>query len=528
MPHFFTIGEDGRIEITDQVPGATVAEADKDYIILYYPEYIESATADDAGEKPLFIDLTTDAEGNWTITVSDALVVGEDGALVRTTDAENPNTFTLKIDTEAPDFAQAESLTVQYGDGAKIEISGALLDQIQQEGNGKMLLSIKPADTEGRTFDSVEGSVIPFVNAPAKEIYDLELLIKVYDDQPNSGEKIADFEGGMAITVKPTVIMVLKETGGWKTNAYILEGTTATADDLQVAVSEADGTVTFRPPHFTEVVLVNEYFLDLFFEGSTEEGAYTINGKTVNAAGGYVPEGATLKAVTPSLSEAADEHNLIDTMTFGEEEAEIGGDFILGSAPVALTTYTIAKDAPVTFGGEEVEAPIGSVLPYEISLKPGEKLSALPEGATLLEIIEKPDGSKVYVFAVTVTPALPPITYQIEQITTNEYYITNGIAGDRQEGVTYKSTKDTTFSTGTYFLDLRTEEKGGASLLLLWIVLIVLLVAAIIAMLYLIIIKKGLGPNLFTKIITGIVKAFFLVCLGAYMIFSFKIFRKAK
>ena len=82
----------------------------------------------------------------------------------------------------------------------------------------------------------------------------------------------------MAITVKPTVVMVLKETGGWRTNAYILEGNTATADDLQVTVSEADNTVTFRPPHFTEVVLVNEYFLDLFFEGSTEDGAYIIKG----------------------------------------------------------------------------------------------------------------------------------------------------------------------------------------------------------------------------------------------------------
>ena len=60
------------------------------------------------------------------------------------------------------------------------------------------------------------------------------------------------------------------------------------------------------------------------------------------------------------------------------------------------------------------------------------------------------------------------------------------------------------------------------------ILLIILLVIAVIALLYVIIIRKGLGPNFFTRLIVGIVTVFFTMCLGVYAFFSGETFRKKK
>jgi len=529
-PHFFVInredGEDVRIEMTDAVALTEQATSGAEYIVLYYPDYLVAQTDGDEDVNLLFADLTTDADGNWTLVLADALIFGADGSLTSVTDAENPNRFDLTLDTEAPDFAEANSLTVRYGDSTKIEMTGALMESLKQEGNGKMRFSIKLVIGE-RVFDSADESKIPFVQASAKEVYELELLVQVSDEDPESGVKIENFEGGMAITVKAVRVRVLDGTAGWRTNAYILVGEKALPDDLMVTVSETDGTITFRPPHFTEIGLVNEYYLDVAFEGSTEDGDVLIGGKPVGN-GGYIPEGATLQSVTPALSEEAAKAHDIVSMYTEDGEPESGSDLLMPSAPMTITVVTQAKEVIVVINGEEIPAQIGDVLPVEIPVGPDEALTEFPEGGILVDVIEKEDGSKVYVFGIPVTPNPKPITYKIEKLKKTDYYVTNGIIGDEQPGVEYKVTKDTTFYTGTYHMEVRNSTGKACSLWWLWILLIILLIIAIIAILYLIIIKKALGPNVFTRIIVGIVTAFFMISLGVYSIFTGKAFKTKK
>ena len=520
-PHFFRVEEDGIIEMSDEIPGETPVEAAGNYIVLYYPDYLE-VTGEDGEE--VFAELTTDAEGNWTVEIADALTVDENGNLEKITDSENPNRFVLTLDTETSDFADADSLTVRYGDGAKMEISGALMDTRQQSGNERMRLSIRPVIGE-RVFDSSADAAVPFVDAPAKEVYELELFIHVTDED-EIGVKISDFEGGMAVTIKPVRVKALQTTDGWKTGAYILEGRLATSDDLKATVSEQDGTVTFYPPHFTEVALVNEYYLDVVFEGSVEEGTVSVGGKSI--VGGMIPEGATLKAVTPAISAEDEATNLISGMSNNAGKLTIGNDLVMTSAPMTLTVTTEPKTITVDINGRETEAPIGSVQPVEITLQPGEQLAALPEGAVLLDIIEKDDGSRVLVFAVSVTPGMPPITYSITSGERKDYYVTNGIIGDEQEGVEYKTTKDTQFYSGTYHLEVRDTIEKAKCWLWLWILLIILLIIAILAILYLIVSKntRDREPNAFEKIILAIGHGFAMLCLGVYLFFTGKAFRK--
>ena len=112
----------------------------------------------------------------------------------------------------------------------------------------------------------------------------------------------------------------------------------------------------------------------------------------------------------------------------------------------------------------------------------------------------------------------------MEKLPVDTYYVNNGRIGEKLEDKDYAQA--VTSVEGVYLVTAFGGRTDGPSFLWLWILLIILLIAAIIAVLYLIIRKKGLGPNLFTIIIVGIVTGFFMVCFGVYMLFSGKVFRK--
>ena len=289
---------------------------------------------------------------------------------------------------------------------------------------------------------------------------------------------------------------------------------------------------------------------------------YYVNGEEIDVAT-YVPTAdTTIELVYVDVTPQVEYYTvtyLYEGEEIGSEEVAVGGNlanlpeapelpdqthtwelhYYVRGAEIDPETYTVTGNVTITLeyvdvtpeetvviviNGEEIEVPIGTVVPIEITLNPGEQLTELPEGATLIDVIENSDGSTTYVFAVVAEPDLPPITYTVEPVKKPEYYITNGKIGEKQEGVEYDN--GTEYYDGIYYMEIgHTTQKKG-TLIWLWVLIGAAAVAVFVGTSYLIIVKNGLGPNVFTMIIIGIVTGIRTMSLGAYNLVTGKLFRK--
>ena len=213
--------------------------------------------------------------------------------------------------------------------------------------------------------------------------------------------------------------------------------------------------------------------------------------------------------------------------------------YYVGADEIDPATYVVTENVTVTLeyvdvtpeetviimiNGEEIEAPVGSVVPFEITVEPGEQITDQPEGAKLIDTIENPDGSVTYVYAVIAEPDLPPITYKVEKTKKNEYYITDGKIGEKQEGVEYDN--GTEYFDGIYYMEVGRTTPNKTSWAWLVVLAVIAALIAFVAISYLLIKKFAWGPNVFTFIIIGIVSGVKYISLGLYNVVTGKVFRK--
>lgn len=347
----------------------------------------------DGGDALVY--LTTDADGNWTATV-----IGE-------TD------FDLTFDATDPAFASASSLTVQ-SDTVTMAIDSALLATIQaQTPLYNLRLSAKKSPN-AKTFTVSSG----IYRATSNEVYDLELLLNVDDADPTSGTRLDSFDGGLAVTIKPaeenlTVLASGNQTQ--RTAVYIANGESVTDDDLSVTTSVANKSVTFYPPHFTEIIIVNEYLLTPEFVGTVSVGTFLLNGVVIPAEGVWIPEGATL--IKPS-ARVADANARVSAIAIDGADVERGDDF--SPMPKKAVTATVTT-VPAVFEARYA-MPDGTL--YTDKADAEAWLDAHPDAVPLgYEFAKDETGNYVFTNAsidpavakvdVYRTPVLSPVTYAI-------------------------------------------------------------------------------------------------------------------
>ncbi len=370
---------------------AAVVTDDITYTAAYLPVgLIEDSEA--------LVYLTTDDSGNWTATLIDA------------------SDINVTLDLTHTAVSGANSLTVKSGT-VTMAISSELLATIKATGNSNVRLVSNKASNP---LDFKSGDLY---TATASEVYDFELLVDVDDSDPTSGTALTSFEGGLTITVKTSSITPVTKDDTKQTNVYIVEnGEVATADEDQVTdiqVSETDGTVSFKAPHFTTIAIVNEYRLTAQFLYGTTVGTGTlkINGTVLPDEGMMIPEGATVLNLVPSITGANVGYYNITSMTAGTTAIEIGGNMTMPSADTVVTVNCTA----IEFGYLWV-MPDGTVLDTKEAAVAW--LNANPNGAPDGYQYKK-DSSNNYVFenedldpatlkaTVYCTPALTPIEYAI-------------------------------------------------------------------------------------------------------------------
>lgn len=263
-------------------------------------------------------------------------------------------------------------------------------------------------------------------------------------------------------------------------------------------------------------VYVNRLYTVTYANGST--AAFTA-GTEINAETGYaVPDGYEIEKIVYVKED-------------GSETVVTGGKFVMPTSDVLIVVTERVKTTTVTVNGKEMTGSVGGVITFEIELAADETLVKVPEGARLVSFEVAPDGSRTLLYAVDVTEETPDLSYRVERRELDQKRVTDGVIGDARgkvdgKVVRYNTTSDTKFSSAVYSFAVYESQGRVASLLWLWILLIVVLVIAIIALLYLLIVRKGLGPNFFTRIIVAIVSVFFTMCLGVYALFSGEVFRK--
>ncbi len=299
---------------------------------------------------------------------------------------------------------------------------------------------------------------------------------------------------------------------------------------------------TFLPPELPEIagyvgVAWANYNLSAIKAGGSNvvAGIYTervytvtyVNGTTsnavkgtqINALVGYIPtEGTEIDRITLVLADGT------------EQTAE--STFTMPASDVCVVITERAKTAKVRINGQEVQGKIGDVLTFEVKLAKDELLAEAPKGARLVSFTTGADGSRTLLYAVDVAESNPDLTYRVEKISAKDSTINNGLLGgeaDKDKAVRYATSPDTTFPSAVYsFAVYESAGRVSTGLIWLWVLLIVLLVVAIIVLLYFIILRKGWGPNLFTRIIVAIVTFLGTICLGVYALFSGLAFKKNK
>lgn len=352
--------------------------------VTYSVAYLPKGLVEDAEE---LVYLTTDANDNWTATVLDA------------------SDFNVTVNMTNPAFNTAKSIKVQSGTVA-MEITPALLNTIKAEGTGSIRLVSKRADS-AKSFAASNG----IYTASTEEAYDLQLLV---DESP-----LASFgDRGLAVTVKTASITPVVKNDQQQTAAYIVdENGVLTADDLGTTVSTTDQSVTFYPPHFTEIVIVNEYRLTAEFDGTVQSGTLKVgeNGTAVGT-GIMIPEGATVKKLVPSIG-AAGATNVVDKMTYAGTEIEIGGNFTMPGVPAAIRVTSAARQFGFLYC-----LPNGTVLDDLTAANNwlAQNLTAEPVGYHFAKdsagnfLWENADlDPQALQATVYCTPALTPITYDI-------------------------------------------------------------------------------------------------------------------
>ena len=365
-------------------PTAIPVSEETVYTLAYLPiEQIQS------GGSPVY--LTTDADGNWTATV-----IGS-------------SDFELTFDATTPEFENATSLTVK-SDTVTMTISPALLATIKSQTplNNLRLSSKKSPDPKTFTVSS------NIYQATSNEVYDLELLLNVDDNVPGSGTRLESFgEKGLLVTIKPSNLTVLETTGEKRTAVYIADGDTVTDDDLFFEPSGSNA-VTFYPPHFTEILIVNEYLLTYEFEGTVSAGTFLLNGVEIPAEGVWIPEGATLIKPSARVASATDR---VSAITINGVDVARGEDF--SPMPSEAVTATITTIAAV-FEARYV-MPDGSIFTDKADAEAW--LEAHPNAAPIGYAFTKGEFGYVFTNAlidpatakvdVYRTPVLTPVAYTI-------------------------------------------------------------------------------------------------------------------
>lgn len=302
---------------------------------------------------------------------------------------------------------------------------------------------------------------------------------------------------------------------------------------------------TFMAPALPEIagfaaVRWDDFDLSAILAGTSEavvNGVYVARLYTVTYVNGSTAAftaGAEINAETGYTATAGFEIEKIVYVTEGGAETVVtGGTFVMPASNVLIVVTERAKTKPVVVNGREMTGTVGGVLTFEIRLSSDEVLAEAPANARLVSFETDSDGDRTLLFAVDVTEDTSTLTYRVEKRDAANNRVTNGIIGgsansDEGKIIRYSTTPDTTFPSAVYSFAVYENEGRAVSLLWLWILLAILLVIAVITLLYLLIVRKGLGPNVFTRIIVAIVSVFFTMCLGVYALFSGEVFRKKK
>ncbi len=244
---------------------ATIKDVVVDAVIEYTFAY-ELVAGTEIFEPTADLEKVEKNEDNeWTVTMT-----GDDFTLT----VKNPD-----------DLASMEQLTV-VGDKTSMVIDNTTLKQIAEASaaaiaagkDGKVTLTSSGyvANTD------VELENDHYIYTPEK-LYNFEL--KIGNEALN-----ANFAGEFKVTV-PYEGGIAAPNEQEKTVIYIVNGDKVDFLDTDKITVNADGTVTFNAPHFSDYVIVNEYKVAVEFTGPMT-GSLDLEGK-------WIPEGADIKSVRP-------------------------------------------------------------------------------------------------------------------------------------------------------------------------------------------------------------------------------------
>ena len=323
------------VTAANKISGADILaaeiHADTDYIIAFIAD--PSRIADNSGAATL-VQVSSDATGkNWTVTVSGA------------TDDD------LDVTLDIAAITGTDSVTVTNGK-TTVTLDSTLIDAIEASGKTKVTVSTEKTTAPGGTAVKVGDFA-----TTSTEVYKLDLT---YDDD-------SKVEGTAKVTVTPTATVIPAGDGSQHTTAYIINPVDGSviSKAADVAVS-ANGTVTATVSTGATVVILNEYRFAASFKdgaGKPVDGTMKVgdgDGITVPAEGIWVPAGATVTKINPSIGDAAVSNTItrlyyVDSQNT-EQKVSLGGS--IGNVQAPITVCVIVEK--IVFG-EAYRMPDGTV-----------------------------------------------------------------------------------------------------------------------------------------------------------------------
>lgn len=293
---------DAANKTTKEAIEAAAVTADVSYTLYY-------ALTDsffDGGDTELTV--TCDAEGNWTVSADAA-------------------ELEIDIDATMAAFAEMNTITIRNNDDLVMTFGEEMTDLLQAA-TGTVHIEAKPS-TQSVTY---QDTTRDYFTCSSGSFFTFDVTV--------DGTKPAAFTDDF--TVQIPFEDAKDATDTVKTVVYILDDTTHNiVETLTTTVSTANKTVTFTPPHFTDVVVTNEYLLTAEFkkDSATVAGTVSLNGTDLPAAGLWIPEGATVTNVVPTLGSAIIAANKIEAIKYGTAGTDlaIGGSLTMPSADTVIT-----------------------------------------------------------------------------------------------------------------------------------------------------------------------------------------------
>ncbi|MBE6633452.1 MAG: hypothetical protein E7620_03800 [Ruminococcaceae bacterium] len=299
----------GETEMTPEQILSTQVLKDLTFTYVYsFVEGSEFVNGEDA-------EVEKDENDNWTVTFPEDQVE-------------------LVIDRTKGDIADINTITVTTKDGVVISLDENVLKQIADGSNENSVikLSYKQAAASGSYKHEL------FTYNPTNS-YVFHLTVDNNDFFAQDG---LTFNGDVEITI-PFAGALKTDDQTQKTMLYLLLEN-GKVQEIAATVTEGVG-LTFKAPHFSEFFIVNEYLLNVTFNG--------VNGSTAFDGGVMIPENAEVHNIIPTITNNAGKVistiNLLKTAdnSLWNTIAKIG-DGIDAMPAFALTVEFKAEDIPAT------------------------------------------------------------------------------------------------------------------------------------------------------------------------------------